>query len=67
MARSTYVYIVMDTRKTPPVAAFTVKREMKAWLNTTGRTEEFTRVYRYRDNPYDESDATLMDHGELYD
>lgn len=31
MARSTYVYIVMLDGK--PVAGFTVKREMKQWLN----------------------------------
>lgn len=30
MARSTYVYVVMDQDK--PVSGFTVKHEMKTWL-----------------------------------
>lgn len=46
MARSTYVYVVVDTDGNI-VSAFTVKHEMQSWLN---RHKGDHRVWRVRDN-----------------
>lgn len=48
MARSTYVYVVVPVFGEVPVA-FTVKRELIAWLHRAGDDVLFSRVYRVRD------------------
>lgn len=52
MARSTYIYVVLKSNNSivEPVAAFTVKREMKNWLGKQQHVE-WLSVFRVRDNP----------------
>jgi hypothetical protein len=63
MARASNVYVVFMSANIPyhanggwtdnwhlvPLAAFTVKYEMKDWLRENNRTPEDTEVYRMRD------------------
>lgn len=49
MARSTYVYVVMDKAGMLPEATFTVKYEMKRWLKQAGCEPADTEVYRFPD------------------
>lgn len=52
MARSSCIYVVMPTARAVfpfvPVAAFTVKRELKAWLEKRPNREEL-RLFRVPD------------------
>lgn len=63
MARSTYIYVVMDPRAPLPVATFTVKHEMVGWLKRT-RKPGSTKVYRYGDGPHRQ--PVSMDIEELF-
>ena len=61
MARSSYIYIVChdapENMDSPHViAAFTVKHEMKTWMENSDYTpKEELHVYRVPDNPSDET------------
>jgi hypothetical protein len=54
MARSEYVYVVMKSSPFGvggrPVAAFTVKHELRSWTQKQA-SPEFLRFYRLPDNP----------------
>jgi hypothetical protein len=53
MARSTYVYVVTkagEEQATYPEAAFTVKRELRAWLARQADPGMY-RAFRLADNP----------------
>lgn len=52
MARSTYVYVVLDksTSHYGPVAAFTVKHELVTWLNSMAVVADRVEVWRIRDS-----------------
>lgn len=47
MARSSYVYVAVSQGRMTPSAGFTVKRELRRWLDT--QAVRF-RVYRLADN-----------------
>lgn len=47
MARSTYVYVVIDVLS--PVAGFTVKRELVAWLRRYPHRHHLMTVWRLPD------------------
>lgn len=52
MARSTYVYVVLLAEDNLPVAAFTVKHELKTWIEM--RPSEKYRIFRVRDGRWQE-------------
>ena len=47
MARSTYVYVVLDVYCQEPIAGFTVKHELQTWLR--GNHARVSSVWRIRD------------------
>lgn len=54
MARSAYIYLVMDYNHVVPVGSFTVKHEMVTWIKWAyprkpGEFERPIRVYRLPD------------------
>lgn len=52
MARSTTIWVVMDSEDNPlPVAAFTVKHELISWLKRHPGAVRLCRVFRCSDNP----------------
>lgn len=61
MARSSYVYVVMDHDK--PVAGFTVKHELKTWLdrNLDERTASEYKVWRLSDGLYQREPVEMTD------
>lgn len=67
MARATYIWVVMDADILLPVGVFTVKHEMKTWLQRNMKQDE-TKVYRYRDggNVYAPERVSEIDVPELF-
>lgn len=52
MARSAYIYVLMDDHASLPTAAFTVKHELVTYLKHQNKARwEREKVYRYKDNP----------------
>lgn len=45
MSRASYIWVVMQTNSSLPVAAFTVKHELKRWL---GADPDWAKVRIYR-------------------
>lgn len=45
MSRSQYIWVVMATNSSLPVAAFTVKHELKRWLGSDPNWDKL-RIYR---------------------
>lgn len=56
MARSSYVYVVMD--HDTPVAGFTVKHELKTWLE---RQDEDYTVFRLSDGLHQRPAVEMTD------
>lgn len=55
MARSCYIYAATVSSQIEPVAAFTVKHELRSWLSGLERTDDpllsGLRVFRMDDGP----------------
>jgi hypothetical protein len=53
MSRSTYIYLAMDTGQLFPVAAFTVRSELRGWLmSKPDSILPQLAVFRMPDNPW---------------
>lgn len=63
MPRSSYIYLVQGVEYDTPIVAFTVKRELKRWLERPHNPDIL--IYRIQDGVFPSKPPTLMTDEEL--